>query len=145
MVAALCATGCDHGGSSGDARGAQRATTARTGPSHTAPAPSPRTGSRRLAPLAPARCPHDVSGCVVATGRVAYVEKVDPDGDGDAHYVVFGGRVTGPGLSVIDLPPRLHPPRLPGIGDTVSAAGPVAVGSRGQRQVEALAFRFRRR
>ena len=33
-------------------------------------------------------------GCAAVTGRVLYVEAVDPDGDGDAHYVVAGGDVT---------------------------------------------------
>jgi hypothetical protein len=81
----------------------------------------------------------------VATGRVVYVEKVDPDGDGDAHFVIFGGHVTGPGMSVIDLPVSLRPHPLPGVGDTISAAGPLAVGSHRQRQVEVQDFRLRRR
>ena len=98
--------------------------------------PSPRAESRPR--VRPARCPADVAGCVSVTGRVVYVEAVDPDGDGDAHYVLAGGDVTAPGLSAIDVAPRSRPRRLPGAGDLVSAAGPVRIGSYGQRQIEAV-------
>ena len=91
-----------------------------------------RRGVRR------ARCPADLENCSQATGRVVYVEAVDPDGDGDAHYVLSGGSITAPGMSVIDVPRDLRPKRLPRIGDQVSAAGPVYTGSFGQRQIEAI-------
>ncbi len=71
------------------------------------------------------------------TGRVLYVEAVDPDGDGDAHYVLAGGSVTAPGITVVDVRVGLRPARLPGRGERVSAAGPVYTGSFGQRQIEA--------
>lgn len=70
---------------------------------------------------------------------------MDPDGDGDAHYVLAGGRVTAPGISVIDVPKDLRPRRLPRRGDLVTAAGPVYEGSYGQRQVQATEVRHRRR
>jgi hypothetical protein len=76
---------------------------------------------------------------------VIYVEAVDPDGDGDAHYVLAGGRVTGPGLSVIDVARALRPRRLPRVGDLVSAAGPVFTGSHGQRQIGAVELHHQRR
>ncbi|HWT26116.1 MAG TPA: hypothetical protein VN213_21595, partial [Solirubrobacteraceae bacterium] len=85
-----------------------------------------------------ARCPAGLAGCRVATGRVIYVEAVDPDGDGDAHYVLAGGTITARGLSVIDVRRDLRPRRLPRPGDLVSAAGPVRTGSYGQRQIEAV-------
>jgi hypothetical protein len=91
-----------------------------------------------------ARCPAGLAGCRVATGRVIYVEAVDPDGDGDAHYVLAGGNITGPGLSVIDVPRDLRPRRLPRPGDAVSAAGPVFTGSYGQRQIQAVVVHQRR-
>jgi hypothetical protein len=76
---------------------------------------------------------------------VIYVEAVDPDGDGDAHFVLASeDDVTGPGLSVIDVEKELRPRRLPGIGDWVSAAGPVYRGSHGQRQIQAVELRIRR-
>ncbi len=92
-----------------------------------------------------ARCAPDAENCAVATGRVIYVEAVDPDGDGDAHYVLAGGRITAPGLSVIDVGPHLRPRRLPRPGDLVSAAGPVFTGSHGQRQIEAVEVHHQRR
>ncbi|MGI8632311.1 MAG: hypothetical protein ACR2NA_07160 [Solirubrobacterales bacterium] len=77
-------------------------------------------------------------------GRVITLEAVDPDGDGDAHYVLAGGSVTGPGLSVIDVGVDLRPERLPKVGDWVSARGPVFTGSYGQRQIEATELRHER-
>ena len=73
-----------------------------------------------------------------------YVEAVDADGDGDAHYVVAGGSVTAPGLSVIDVGRTLRPRRLPRPGELVSAAGPVFTGSYGQRQIEATELHHQR-
>jgi hypothetical protein len=105
-----------------------------------APTATPEPGKVRRAHCAP-----DAENCAVATGRVVYVEAVDPDGDGDAHYVLAGGRVTAPGLSVIDVGPHLRPRRLPRPGDLVSAAGPVFTGSHGQQQIEAVELHYRRR
>jgi hypothetical protein len=107
------------------------------------PTPPPRaTPAER--PVRRARCPADLAGCRVATGRVIYVEAVDPDGDGDAHYVLAGGDITAPGLSVIDVERALRPRRLPRVGDQVSAAGPVYTGSFGQRQIQAVVVHQRR-
>jgi hypothetical protein len=106
------------------------------------PAPKP---ARRARPVRRARCPAALAGCREATGRVLYVEAVDADGDGDAHYVLAGGDITGPGLSVIDVGRHLRPRRLPRPGDMVSAAGPVFSGSFGQRQIEAVVVHQRRR
>jgi hypothetical protein len=76
---------------------------------------------------------------------VLHVEAVDPDGDGDAHYVLAGGRVTAPGLTVIDVERELRPRRLPRAGELVSAAGPVFDGSHGQRQIQATELHYQRR
>jgi hypothetical protein len=92
-----------------------------------------------------AKCPADVPGCVAVTGRVLYVEAVDPDGDGDAHYVLAGGDVTARGISVVDVRRGLRPRRLPRLGDLVSAAGPVFTGRFGQRQIEATEVHHQRR
>ncbi len=93
--------------------------------------PSPR--------LQPATCPPDAANCRTASGRVLYVERVDPDGDGDAHFVLASrDSITGPGISVIDVKRSLRPSPLPGRGDRLSAAGPVHRGSYGQRQIEAI-------
>jgi hypothetical protein len=88
---------------------------------------------------APAQCPAGVPECREATGRIAYVERVDPDGDGDAHFVIVDPQsITLPGLTAIDVRKGLRPRPLPGPGDVISAAGPVQTGSYGQRQIHAL-------
>jgi hypothetical protein len=107
---------------------------------------APRAGAPRAeAPLPRARCPADLARCRTATGRILYVERVDPDGDGDAHFVLASrDAVTAPGISVIDVRRGLRPKPLPGPGDMLSAAGPVFRGSYGQRQIEAVAIEVRR-
>ena len=94
--------------------------------------PAPEPALRR------ASCPPAASNCRTARGRILYVERVDPDGDGDAHFVLASrDSITGPGISVIDVRRSLRPSPLPGPGDRLSAAGPVYTGSYGQRQIEA--------
>jgi hypothetical protein len=67
------------------------------------------------------------------------VERVDPDGDGDAHFVLASpDSITAPGISVVDVRRDLRPKPLPGPGDHLSAAGLVQRGSYGQRQIEAV-------
>jgi hypothetical protein len=92
-----------------------------------------------------AHCAPDAGNCAAVTGRVLYVEAVDADGDGDAHYVLAGGNVTLPGVSVVDVGRDLRPRRLPRAGDVVSAAGPVHTGSYGQQQIEAVSVNHQRR
>jgi hypothetical protein len=95
--------------------------------------------------LRPARCPADAAGCRVASGRIIYVERVDPDGDGDAHFVLASrASITAPGISVVDVRRGLRPKRLPGVGDHLSAAGPLETGRYGQRQIYALRLRVTR-
>ncbi len=91
-----------------------------------------------------ARCVDAVPDCAAVRGRVLYVERVDPDGDGDLHVVVLDGSVTGPGMTAVDVRPELRPRRDPKVGDRVSAAGPVQQGSFGQSQIHALEFHSRR-
>ena len=67
-----------------------------------------------------------------------YVERVDPDGDGDAHFVLISDEsITAPGISVIDVRADLRPHPLPGPGALIAAAGPVFPGSYGQHQIQA--------
>ncbi len=90
-------------------------------------------------------CPAGLDNCRSASGRVVYVEAVDPDGDGDAHFVLASRQdITAPGISVIDVRRDLRPRPLPGIGAELSAAGPVYPGSYGQRQIEAIKLRVGR-
>ena len=91
--------------------------------------------------VAPSRCPADLPSCRTTEGRIVYVERVDPDGDGDAHFVVADRQgITLPGLTAIDVRAGLRPEPLPGPGDLISAAGPVQTGSYGQSQIHALEF-----
>jgi hypothetical protein len=94
----------------------------------------------------PVECPPALANCSTASGRIIYVERVDPDGDGDAHFVIASSdSITAPGISVIDLKQSLRPAPLPGPGDWISAAGPVYKGSHGQSQIEAVRISVRRR
>lgn len=89
--------------------------------------------------VAPSRCPSGLPSCRTTEGRIVYVERVDPDGDGDAHFVIADPQgITLPGLTAIDVRKGLRPHPLPGVGDLVSAAGPVQTGSYGQSQIHAL-------
>lgn len=109
---------------------------ARTAPRETEPPRRPR--------LRPARCPPGVEGCRSVTGRIVFVESVDPDGDGDLHVVVAAGSITLPGVTAVDVMPSLRPRRDPSVGDHATAAGPVQRGTYGQRQIHALRFAVRR-
>lgn len=89
------------------------------------------------------RCDPAAADCAEARGEIAYVERVDPDGDGDAHFVlVSAAGVTAPGITVVDVRADLRPRPLPGPGDLLAAAGPVYEGSYGQRQIEAVAIDY---
>jgi hypothetical protein len=119
-------------------------------PDASAEAPRPTPGASAEAPrerptVRHARCAAGAANCAAVTGRVLYVEAVDPDGDGDAHYVLAGGSVTAPGLTVIDVERELRPRRLPRAGELVSAAGPLFDGSHGQRQIQATELHYQRR
>jgi hypothetical protein len=107
-------------------------------PSPEVRSPSPKAHPEAT-PLHRAHCPPDLSNCKTASGRIIYVERVDPDGDGDAHFVLSSRQsITLPGVSVIDVEKSLRPHPLPVEGDRVSAAGPVYRGSFGQSQIQAI-------
>jgi hypothetical protein len=107
------------------------------------PEPQP---SRRERPLRRPKCRDDVPECASTSGRIVYVERVDPDGDGDLHVVVTDSRgVTLRGLTSVDVSKDLRPRRDPRVGDRASAMGPVQTGSVGQSQIHALEFHVRRR
>ena len=89
--------------------------------------------------VAPSHCQSGLSSCRTTEGRIVYVERVDPDGDGDAHFVIIDPQgITLPELTAIDVRKGLRPHPLPGPGDLISAAGPVQTGSYGQSQIHAL-------
>ena len=114
-------------------------------PRHAAATPTPTPAATPKRPDArKARCEEGVPRCRAIRGTVIYVERVDPDGDGDLHVVVNDGSITLPGMTAVDVAPELRPRRDPRIGDRVSAAGPVQKGSYGQSQIHALEFKVRR-
>ena len=115
------------------------------------PAPAPTAEATqtprppRGRPLTRPPCRDGIAGCRSTSGRIVYVERVDPDGDGDLHVVVSDRRgVTLRGLTAIDVPKALRPRRDPRIGERAAAMGPVQTGSYGQSQIHALVFRTRR-
>jgi len=96
-------------------------------------------GRARPQAVKPSHCPAGVPECAATEGEIFYVEEVDPDGDGDAHFAIFDSQgITLPGVTVIDVRKGLRPHPLPGPGDVVSAAGPIQTGSYGQSQIHAL-------
>jgi hypothetical protein len=102
---------------------------------------APPAKQKRATPdsVTPSHCPAGLPSCRSTEGRVVYVDRVDPDGDGDTHFVVADSRgITLPGLTAIDVRKGLRPRPLPGPGDLISAAGPVQTGSYGQRQIHAI-------
>jgi hypothetical protein len=109
------------------------------------PAPTSATTAEATTPaepaktVAPSHCPPGHPACRTTEGRIVYVERVDPDGDGDAHFVVVDPQgITLPGLTAIDVRKGLRPDPLPGVGELISAAGPVQTGSLGQSQIHAI-------
>jgi hypothetical protein len=112
-----------------------------SGPERPRPAPVAKRPRSRPA----VTCAGLTAPCRSVAGRVVYVEAVDPDGDGDAHYVLTDRRsITLPGLTAVDVAPALRPRRLPKVGEWVSAAGPVQGGSHGQQQIHAVRIRHHR-
>ncbi len=127
LVVLLAVVGCG-GGSSDEPEPAASRTNQE--PSSSAPAPASDPD---------ATCPAGLSNCRTASGRILYIEAVDPDGDGDAHFVLASREsITAPGVSVIDVRQDLRPDPLPRPGDRISAAGPVYPGTYGQKQIEAV-------
>jgi hypothetical protein len=90
---------------------------------------------RLRAPLPRAECPVGLANCVRASGRVLYVETVDPDGDGDLH-VVLADR----SLTIIKVPAGVRPAHNPGVGDGVGAAGQMTTGSSNEPELRAAVF-----
>ena len=108
-------------------------------PARARPEPEKRKPSKPAQTVEPSSCPAGLPECRTTEGRILYLERVDPDGDGDAHLVIEDPQgITLPGMTVIDVAVDLRPHPLPGPGDLVSAAGPVQTGSYGQSQIHAV-------
>jgi hypothetical protein len=74
--------------------------------------------------------------CVHVKGRIVWIQRHDPDGDGDRHFVVIA---------------RLHPrivkigrdfpiAHLPRIGSAIDATGYLSEGASGHEEVDAIRF-----
>ena len=138
LALVLAVGGC--GGSDAPPR-AETPTPAPTRTATPTPEATPRPARRLRAP----RCRPEVPDCARVSGRIVYVERVDPDGDGDLHVVVTDRHgVTLAGLTSIDVSKDLRPRRDPRVGERAAAMGPVQTGSYGQSQIHALVFRTRR-
>jgi hypothetical protein len=130
LLTAASGCGADSGTNDGDAQRPQAANR---------PTPPQHHAKPAAEQVAPSHCQPGLPSCRTTEGWITYVERVDPDGDGDAHFVVIDSQgITLPGLTAIDVRKGLRPHPLPGIGDVISAAGPVQTGSYGQRQIHAL-------
>ena len=83
-------------------------------------------------------------GCRAVRGTVLYVERVDPDGDGDLHVVVDAGSITLPGMTAIDIAPTCA--RAATRASATASAPPARsqTGSYGQSQIHALELRVAR-
>jgi hypothetical protein len=137
VAGAIALAGC------GGGDGPERPRASATPPPTPAATKTPRPPRGR--PLARPPCRDGIADCRSTSGRIVYVERVDPDGDGDLHVVVSDRRgVTLRGLTAIDVSKALRPRRDPRIGERAAAMGPVQTGSYGQSQIHALVFRTRR-
>ena len=135
-VASILISGC---GAEADETSSDAGSTARPQKSPHSEHSRGFAGDSTAKAVATARCPAGHPDCRTAEGRIVYVEAVDPDGDGDAHFVIADPQgITLPGLTAIDVRKGLRPHPLPGPGDLISAAGPVQTGSYGQDQIHAL-------
>ena len=136
MIAGLAAVLAGCGGGSPEPRAS------------TTPTPTPKataTPRPERPPLRAPRCRDEIPACARTSGRIVFVERVDPDGDGDLHVVVADRRgVTLRGLTAVDVSKELRPRRDPRVGERAAAMGPVQQGSYGQSQIHALWFRTRR-
>jgi hypothetical protein len=135
LIAVLVLAGCDVG------EGSEKQST-KAGPKSRGK-PDKRSAARSWPKLP--HCPESAGNCASARGTIIYVEAKDPDGDGDAHFVLTSTQsITAPGVTVIDVEKNLRPHPLPGVGDRVAAAGPVYTGSHGQKQIQATTLRVKR-
>jgi hypothetical protein len=114
-------------------------------PAETSPSATTTSTTAPRRELPRVECPPGAVECKSAAGTIVFVERVDPDGDGDAHFVLASREgITAPGVSVIAVRADLRPQPLPGPGDLLAGAGPVFEGSFGQRQIEADEIAFER-
>jgi hypothetical protein len=80
--------------------------------------------------------PTDWSPCREVDGRVVYIQRVDPDGDGDLHVLLLSRQsVTGPWLTLLKVPDKLRTGMDPGIGRWVRATGHLYTAEHGETSI----------
>ncbi|HWI73832.1 MAG TPA: hypothetical protein VNT55_17865 [Baekduia sp.] len=76
--------------------------------------------------------------CGHVTGRVVWIQKRDPDGDGDRHLIV----VERLHPRIVKIPHDAGPVKLPSLGARVDAIGWLVMGGSGHREVHSLYLRY---
>ena len=90
----------------------------------------------------PLHCTAKRLSCTAVAGRVLYVQRTDPDGDGDAHLVLLSqDSLTRRWISVVKIERDVRPPDLPGRGRWVSAIGQTYSGEKGETNLNAARVR----
>lgn len=80
--------------------------------------------------------PADWRPCQVVDGRIVYMQREDPDGDGDLHVLLLSRQsVSGPWLTMLKVPERLRTGMDPGIGRWVRALGQVFTAEHGEDSI----------
>jgi hypothetical protein len=74
--------------------------------------------------------------CVHVKGRIVWIQRHDPDGDGDRHFIVMARLHP----RIVKISREFHLPHLPRIGSSIDAVGYVARGGSGHDEVEAIRF-----
>ncbi|WP_445148173.1 hypothetical protein [Baekduia sp. Peel2402] len=74
----------------------------------------------------------DHTTCVRVAGRVVWIQKHDPDGDGDRHLIV----ITRLHPRIVKVPRDFPLRHLPSLGSWVDATGWVVVGASGHNELE---------
>jgi hypothetical protein len=70
-------------------------------------------------------------------GRVVWVQRHDPDGDGDRHVFV----VSRLHVRIVKIRSGVHLERLPSVGSAFSIVGFVKTGGSGHEEIDATARR----
>jgi hypothetical protein len=76
--------------------------------------------------------------CVHVTGRVVWIQRHDPDGDGDRHFVVMS-RLHA---RIVKIGREMRIP-LPHLGSRIDAVGYLSEGASGREEVDAITFSWR--
>jgi hypothetical protein len=74
--------------------------------------------------------------CAHVTGRVVWIQRHDPDGDGDRHFVV----VARLHPRIVKIAATLAVPHLPRYGTQIDAVGYLYLGASGKMEISAVRF-----